>query len=135
MANKTRHAFGTLEKIDESIRNGLINEFDTLFVKDANGNPYIGWIDENGNKMIVGNGSGSGSGVENAKEIIRVDELSTENVNLNAIYIYNNDMYIWGEDKFVLVSVNEETIKNMIEEYSDEVVNDVTDEDILDLFE
>ncbi len=52
MANKAKHAFGMLENIDAALSNGTIDNYDILFVKDANGKPYVGWIDKDGNKVI-----------------------------------------------------------------------------------
>ena len=53
MAERAKHAFGTLERIDEALSSGVIDAYDILFVKDANGKPYVGWIDKDGNKVIV----------------------------------------------------------------------------------
>lgn len=55
MANidKARHAFGALENIDNAIADGKIDSYDILFVKDAEGKPYVGWIDKDGKKVIV----------------------------------------------------------------------------------
>lgn len=53
MANKAKHAFGMLENIDTALSNGAIDSYDILFVKDTNGKPYVGWIDKEGNKVIV----------------------------------------------------------------------------------
>ena len=53
MAEKARHAFGALENIDSAISAGTIDAYDILFVKDANGKPYVGWIDKEGQKVIV----------------------------------------------------------------------------------
>lgn len=55
MADRAKHAFGALERVDESIANGTLDAFDVLFVKDANGKPYVGWVDKDGNKVIVEN--------------------------------------------------------------------------------
>jgi hypothetical protein len=85
MAEKARHAFGTLEKIDEALSTGIIDQFDILFVKDANGKPYVGWIDKEGKKVIV----------EDKIQIVRVDELPTTDGDENVVYIYNNEGYIW----------------------------------------
>lgn len=52
MANRAKHAFGMLENIDEAILAGKIDSYDILFVKDAEGKPYVGWIDKEGNKVI-----------------------------------------------------------------------------------
>lgn len=51
--NKARHAFGNLENLEAAIQNGTVDAYDILFMKDANGKPYIGWIDKDGNKVIL----------------------------------------------------------------------------------
>lgn len=55
MADRAKHAFGALENVDSAISAGKIDSFDILFVKDANGKPYVGWIDGQGQKVIVPN--------------------------------------------------------------------------------
>lgn len=55
MAMKAKHAFGALERIDENIASGKIDAFDVLFVKNADGKPYVGWVDKEGNKVVVSN--------------------------------------------------------------------------------
>ncbi len=52
MAKRAKHAFGMLENIDAALSNNAIDSYDILFVKDANGKPYVGWIDKEGNKVI-----------------------------------------------------------------------------------
>ena len=51
--DKARHAFGTLENIDSALSANKIDAYDILFVKDANGKPYVGWIDKDGKKVVV----------------------------------------------------------------------------------
>lgn len=53
MAKKAKHAFGALERIDEAISSGKVDAYDILFVKDANGKPFVGWVDKDGNKVVV----------------------------------------------------------------------------------
>lgn len=64
MANRAKHAFGMLENIDSALSNGTINAYDILFVKDANGKPYVGWIDKDGNKVICDSDEVDISGLE-----------------------------------------------------------------------
>lgn len=52
MATKAKHAFGMLENVDAAISSGKINEYDIIFAKDANGKPYVGWVDKDGKKVI-----------------------------------------------------------------------------------
>ena len=53
MANRAKHAFGALENVDNAISSGKVDAFDILFVKDKNGKPFVGWVDKQGNKVIV----------------------------------------------------------------------------------
>ena len=53
MADKAKHAFGALENVDSAISAGKIDAYDILFVKDAEGKPYVGWVDKDGKKVIV----------------------------------------------------------------------------------
>lgn len=91
MADRAKHAFGALERIDDALSSGSINAYDILFVKDANGKPYVGWIDKDGNKVIC----------EDKAQIVRVEELPVENGDENVVYIYNNEGYIWDGEKCV----------------------------------
>lgn len=133
MADKSKHAFGMLENVDNAISNGLIDEFDILFVKDADGNPYIGWVDKEGQKVIL----------QDKVQIVRVDELPTADGDENVVYIHNNEGYIWDsvnsecvpmskstdltnlETQIANLStqmgdkVDADTVRSMIEEHSD----------------
>ena len=117
MAEKARHAFGALENIDTALSNGAIDAFDILFVKDANGNPYVGWIDKDGNKVII----------ENKMQIVRVEKLPTEDGDENVVYIYNNEGYIWdGEQcspisKSVDLTILESQVNNLVTQMDDKV--------------
>lgn len=92
MAEKIRHAFGALENVDIAIQEGKIDAYDVLFLKDANGKPFIGWIDKDGNKTIV----------EESEKIVNVNSESLPEVGEEGkIYIFNNDGYFWDGSKFV----------------------------------
>lgn len=49
---KAKHAFGMLENVDSAISSGKIDAYDIIFAKDANGKPYVGWVDKDGKKVI-----------------------------------------------------------------------------------
>lgn len=136
--DKARHAFGMLENIDSAIADGKIDAYDILFVKDADGNPYVGWIDKDGQKVIL----------QDKVQIVRVEELPTENGDENVVYVHNNTGYIWDSTNNQCVNlckptdvtelqtqlselceqmeqkVDIETVQGMIEEYS-EVYNEI----------
>lgn len=88
MAQKARLAYGTLEGVDAAIERGTLDSYDVLFLKNSEGKPFVGWIDKNGNKVIV----------ENENKLLRVSSLPTEGGDAEAIYLYNNEGYIWDAD-------------------------------------
>lgn len=51
---KARHAFGKSSSIEAAKQTGKINEFDILFL-DGDTDPKIGWLDAQGNTVIVPN--------------------------------------------------------------------------------
>lgn len=94
MANekRARHAFGMLKNIDSALQNDLIDAYDILFVKDANGKPYVGWIDSEGNKVVV----------EEEDEVVIVDgESLPESGESGKIYVHGSDAYVWNGNEFV----------------------------------
>ena len=100
MADKARHAFGMLENIDSAISAGTIDAYDILFVKDANGKPYVGWIDKNGNKVVV----------DDSAELAALESKLEAKANAAEVEA--------ELDK----KVDAETVKTMIQEHSEAVV-------------
>ena len=90
--NKAKHAFGMLENIDTALSNGVIDAYDILFVKDKNGKPYVGWIDKDGNKVVI---------QEEEKIVIVEGESLPESGELGKVYIFGEDGYFWNGEKFV----------------------------------
>lgn len=92
MADRAKHAFGALENIDNAISSGKIDAYDILFVKDANGKPYVGWIDKDGNKVIV----------EEENDIIVVDGESLPEAGVSGkVYIFGDNGYFWNGSEFI----------------------------------
>ena len=128
MAMKAKHAFGALERVDESIANGVIDAYDILFVKDANGKPYVGWVDKQGNKVIV----------QEEDEVVVVDgEFLPETGEIGKIYVFGEDAYVYNGTEFVnlckptdvsaleveiATKVTAEEVKAMIKESEDSFV-------------
>ena len=126
--DKARHAFGTLENIDSAISAGTIDAYDILFVKDANGKPYVGWIDKDGNKVIV----------KEEDEVVIVDtEFLSKSGESGKIYVHGSDAYVWNGNEFVnlckptdvssleeeiATKVTAEEVKTMIKESEDSSV-------------
>ncbi len=53
MANKAKHAFGSVDQVEQALADGKINAYDILFLGDDSENAQIGWIDKNGNPIIL----------------------------------------------------------------------------------
>lgn len=135
MAERARHAFGTLENIDQALTNGVIDSYDILFVKDANGKPYVGWIDKEGQKVIC---------QEEEKVIVVEGESLPETGVEGKIYIFGEDGYFWNGTEFINLckstdvtslenqvakietemeqKVDAATVQTMIEEHSDSLI-------------
>lgn len=128
MAMKAKHAFGMLENIDSAISAGKIDAYDILFVKDANGKPYVGWVDKNGQKVVV----------QDEDEVVVVNgESLPESGEVGKVYIFGEDAYVWNGEKFVnlckptdvsaleteiATKVTAEEVKTMIKESEDSLV-------------
>lgn len=116
---KARHAFGALENVDTALTKGAIDAYDILFLKDANGKPYIGWIDKEGKKVIV----------EDKVQVVRVDELPTTDGDENVVYIYNNEGYIWDSVNSQCVSLSKSadlaTLESQVSELETRIDNKV----------
>lgn len=91
MALKAKHAFGMLENIDKALQSGVIDSHDILFMKDANGNPHLGWIDGNGEKVIL----------ETKKDEVVVADTLPASGESGKIYVHGSDAYVWNGEKFV----------------------------------
>lgn len=135
MADKARHAFGMLENIDSAISAGTIDAYDILFVKDANGKPYVGWIDKDGNKVVV----------QEEDEVVVVEgESLPESGETGKIYVFGEDAYVYNGTEFANLckptdvsaletqvagletemetKVDAATVQTMIKEYSESVI-------------
>ena len=128
MAMKAKHAFGMLENVDAAISSGKINEYDIIFAKDANGKPYVGWVDKDGKKVIV----------EEDDEVVVIDgESLPESGEVGKIYVFGEDAYVYNGMEFVNLckptdvsaleaeidtKVTAEEVKTIIKESSDSFV-------------
>lgn len=132
MAQKARHAFGMLENVDTAIANSVIDAYDILFVKDADGKPFVGWVDKDGNKVIVDNVA--------TTNIVEGDSLP-EVGETGQIYIFNEEAYVYNGTEYVSISksadlsaledeiatkVDETKVQEMIEAYAESEVEVVT---------
>lgn len=105
---RSRHGFGALEKVQEVIDAGKLDAFDVLFVKDKNGKPYVGWIDRDGNPVIL----------EDKKQILPVSELPSIG-DPEVIYIFESKFYFWDGEKYVSPEcdgVDESTVNSKVAE-------------------
>lgn len=108
---RSRHAFGQLENVDIAINEGKIDAYDVLFLKDENNKAMIGWIDKDGNKVLLENSDGK-------KQVLLVETLP-ETGDEEVIYIYNSKFYFWDGTEFVSqideVGVSEDVVDSKIE--------------------
>ena len=103
MADKARHAFGMLENIDSALSNGDIDKYDILFVKNADGKPFVEWIDKNGNKVIV----------DDSVELAALEDAIATKVGTEEIKALESQ---------IAEKVDAKDVKAMIEEHSESVI-------------
>lgn len=121
MADKAKHAFGSSANIDAALQAGTIDAYDILFL-DGDSEPKIGWIDKNGNKVIVGSAN---------EQIVVVDALP-ESGKEGIIYICAKTLYIWDGSGFMAVSESTDlsVLLEQISSLETEVANKVDAEDV-----
>lgn len=93
MAEKAKHAFGSSQNIEAAKQANKINAYDILFLDGDTDSPKVGWLDAQGNTVIV----------KDKEQIVRVDELPTTDGDENVVYIYNNECYIWNGSECVTI--------------------------------
>lgn len=97
MADKAKHAFGSSSRIAEALASGAIDAFDILFLDGDTDNPKVGWIDRNGDVVIVPTAEAA------EDEVIVVDTLPVVGES-GVVYIVGNEVHIWDGAKFVKIS-------------------------------
>ena len=134
MANKAKHAYGSRANLAAAIEAEKVDAYDILFLNGEGESPAVGWIDKEGNPVIVGC----------EEQVIRVTELPTIDGKEDVVYIYNNEAYIWDGEKCTSIckptdvsalqsqvtelgteietKVDAETVQNMIEEYTESAI-------------
>lgn len=95
---KAKHAFGSLANVDTALANGTIDAYDVLFLKDGD-TARIGWIDKNGQKVIV----------EDKNQVVHVEALPVENGDESVVYIFEKKGYIWDAEQNKCVPLAEAT--------------------------
>lgn len=114
MVDKAKHAFGSSEDILSALADGKIDAYDILFLDGDTDNPKVGWIDRNGNPVIVSCDS---------DKVVAVDALP-ETGEKGVIYIVSNEVHIWTGTEFEKVSEStdlsafEERVAQLEEKYS-----------------
>lgn len=61
---RSKHAFGSESGVDQALLDKKIDAYDILFLTNEDGSHKIGWIDKNGNKIILEDKETDLSGIE-----------------------------------------------------------------------
>lgn len=133
MAERAKHAFGKSSGIEAAIQAGKIDSFDILFL-DGDTDPKVGWLDKNGNPVVV----------DTEKVVVVEGESLPETGVEGKIYIFGEDGYFWNGTEFVNLckptdvtsletqvgelekeigqKVDAATVETMIKEYADSAI-------------
>ena len=128
MALKAKHAFGSSENLSSALSSGTIDSFDILFLDGDTENPKIGWVDKNGNPVILR---------EEDEVVIVEGDVLPDSGEVGKIYVFGEDAYVWNGEMFVnlckptdvsaleteiATKVTAEEVKTMIKESEDSLV-------------
>lgn len=53
MADKAKHAYGSRKNLNAAIASGAVDAYDLLFLNGDGETPAIGWVDKNGNPIVI----------------------------------------------------------------------------------
>lgn len=109
---KSKHAFGSEANVDYALAQGMIDAYDVLFLNEGK----IGWIDKNGQKVIL----------ENKQHVMTVSELPKTG-DTEVIYIFDAKMYIWDGAKYVSPTVEGGVDETTVNTKIDTAVQEVAD--------
>lgn len=118
---KSRHAFGSINGVDDALSAGKIDAYDILFLTSGDEHK-IGWIDKDGNKVIL----------EDKKGVVTVNELP-ETGDTETVYICGSKFYLWNGSAFVCPSAEGGLDETVVDEKIEDAVtsaNAYTDEQI-----
>ena len=88
---RSKHAFGSSENLENAKSQGLVNEYDLLMLDGSTDDPKFGWIDKDGNTVIIKN-----------QDVILVKGDSLPDTGKEeVIYIFNSTLYYWNGKEFV----------------------------------
>ena len=92
MPKNAKHAFGSAAGVNATIEAGVIDAYDILFLNGENETPKVGWIDKNGNPVIV----------EGEDEVVIIEgNVLPDSGEVGKIYVFGEDAYVWNGEKFV----------------------------------
>ena len=123
MAMKAKHAFGSSKNLSSALSSGAIDSFDILFLDGDTENPKIGWVDKNGNPVIL----------REEDEVVIVDGDSLpESGESGKIYVCGSDAYVWNNNEFVNLCkpTDVSALENDVSALEAEIVTKVTAEEV-----
>ena len=93
MANKAKIAYGSLANLSAALQSGVVDAFDILCLRDEDV-ARIGWVDKNGNPVLVD---------VPGDDVLLVEALP-ETGKTGVIYIVGEVVYMWNGSKFISIS-------------------------------
>lgn len=97
MADKAKHAYGSRKNLDAAIASGAVDAYDVLFLNGEGETPAMGWVDKNGNPVIVEGADLSGVEAElatkaNAEEVKALENQMATKANADEVTELGNQI-------------------------------------------
>lgn len=107
MAERAKHAHGSSENLTQAIENQKVDAFDVLFLDANTDNPKIGWLDSQGNPVII----------DHKADMAKMETALGEEIATKA-----NASELTELSEEVATKVDAATVETMIKEYSDSII-------------
>lgn len=118
MANRAKHAFGSLSDVQKALDAGKIDSYDILFL-DGDTEPKIGWIDANKVFRLV----------ENEADFSELEAMISTKANASDVAALETELATKASaeevktlETEVAAKVDAATVQTMIEEHSSAVI-------------
>lgn len=112
---RSKHAFGNSDNLENAKAQGFVNEYDLLMLDGSTDDPKFGWIDKDGNTVIIKN-----------QDVILVKGDSLPDTGKEeVIYIFNSTLYYWNGEEFIASICDNGVSEADVDEKIDTAINDV----------
>lgn len=117
MAERARHAYGSRQNLSSAIQSGAIDAYDVLFLNGENEAPTVGWVDKDGNPVVI----------DTEKVVVVEGDALPESGEVGRIYIFADEGYLWNGTEFKPMSKSSDlsSLESQVSDLESQISNKV----------